>query len=101
LALAIPLSGAAAQKHHRYKLIDLGTFGGPMSSTTDELQVLNHRGMVAGTADTSVPNHPNSCVFCGSAFIAHAFLWSKGSYTSWALFPAAIPVAQIGSATAD
>src|SRR5215469_3262904 len=83
-ALAVPISLAAQDhankpRHHHYKLIDLGTFGGPTSSTQDELQVLNHRGMVAGTADTSVPNHPNSCFpFCGGAFIAHAFLWSKG-----------------------
>jgi probable HAF family extracellular repeat protein len=83
-ALAVPISLAAQDhanepRHHHYKLIDLGTFGGPTSGTTDELQVLNYRGMVAGTADTSVPNHPNSCVFCGSAFITHAFLWSKGA----------------------
>jgi probable HAF family extracellular repeat protein len=83
-ALAVPLDLAAQERtnsptHHHYKLIDLGTFGGPTSSTQDELQVLNSRGMVAGTADTSVPNHPNSCIpFCGGAFIAHAFLWSKG-----------------------
>ena len=84
LALAVPISLAAQDhankpRHHHYKLIDLGTFGGPTSFTQDELQVLNHRGMVAGSADTSVPNHPNSCIiFCGGAFIAHAFLWSKG-----------------------
>lgn len=83
-ALAVPLGLAAedhakALRHHHYKLIDFGTFGGPTSGTQDELQVLNNRGMVAGTADTSVPNHPNSCVpFCTDAFIAHAFLWSKG-----------------------
>ena len=84
LALAVPISLAAQDhankpRHHHYKLIDLGAFGGPTSFTQDELQVLNHRGMVAGSADTSVPNHPNSCtIFCGGAFIAHAFLWSKG-----------------------
>jgi probable HAF family extracellular repeat protein len=78
LAFAAP-SEAAAPLHHHYKLIDFGTFGGPTSSTQDELQVLNNRGFVAGSADTSVPNHPNSCVvFCGGAFIAHAFLWSSG-----------------------
>jgi hypothetical protein len=81
-ALAVPM-GLAAQDahktmHHHYKLIDVGTFGGPTSGTQDELQVLNNRGMVAGSADTSVPNHPNACVFCGGAFIGHAFLWSNG-----------------------
>jgi len=64
--------------HHHYKLIDLGTFGGPTSGTQDELQVLNSRGMVAGSADTSVPNHPNACLFCGSQFITHAFQWRNG-----------------------
>jgi len=46
-ALAIPVQLTAQQQHHHYKLIDLGTFGGPTSSTQDELQVLNTRGMVA------------------------------------------------------
>jgi hypothetical protein len=78
LAFAAP-SEAAAPLHHHYKLIDFGSFGGPTSSTQDELQVLNNRGFVAGSADTSVPNHPNPrLVFCGGAFIAHAFLWSSG-----------------------
>jgi probable HAF family extracellular repeat protein len=80
LTIPIPLAAQDSQaKHHHYKLIDIGTFGGPTSSTQDELQVLNSRGFVAGTADTSVPNHPNSCfAFCGGAFIARAFLWSEG-----------------------
>ena len=65
-------------QHTRYKLVDVGTLGGPTSSTQDELQVLNSRGMVAGAADTSIPNHPNACLFCGSAFITHAFQWRNG-----------------------
>src|SRR5215467_272604 len=81
-ALAIPVSVAADDqghhKHHHYQLIDIGTFGGPTSATQDELQVLNRRGMVAGGADTSIPNHPNACVFCGSPFISHAFQWQNG-----------------------
>ena len=87
-ALAIPVSavaqgGTSQEKennggHHHYKLIDLGTFGGPTSSTQDELQVLNSRGLVAGEADTSTPNHPNACIFCGSPFITHAFQWRSG-----------------------
>src|SRR6202022_3803029 len=65
------------RNHVRYKLVDLGTFGGPNSVTQEELQVLNNRGMVAGQADTSIPNHPNSCIFCSSPFIFHAFQWRK------------------------
>lgn len=65
-------------RHHHYKVVDLGTFGGPQSGTQDELQVLNRRGMVAGGADTSIPNHTNACLFCGSQFISHAFEWRNG-----------------------
>jgi probable HAF family extracellular repeat protein len=65
-------------RHHHYKLIDLGTFGGPQSGTQDELQVLNRRGMIAGGADTSVLNHRNACIFCSSQFISHAFEWRNG-----------------------
>ena len=86
--LAIPVLVAAQEgtapenennaRHHHYKLIDIGTFGGNTSSTQDELQVLNSRGMVAGEADTSTLNHPNACIFCGSSFITHAFQWRSG-----------------------
>jgi probable HAF family extracellular repeat protein len=76
--LSIPVQ-LAGQHHHHYNLIDLGTLGGPTSSTQDELQVLNRRGMVAGTADTLTPNHINACIpFCGGTFISHAFVWSNG-----------------------
>jgi uncharacterized membrane protein len=60
--LAIPV-GLAAQdatapskkvQHHHYKLIDIGTFGGPRSFVgVGNVQVLNNRGIVAGRADTS------------------------------------------------
>ena len=66
------------KRHHHYKLIDLGTFGGPASSTDDELQVLDSRGIVTGSADTSIPNHPNACLFCGDPFITRAFQWRNG-----------------------
>jgi probable HAF family extracellular repeat protein len=83
VAVILPARLAAQEhadnpKHHHYQLIDLGTFGGPNSSTQDELQVLNSRGMIAGSADTSVPNHPNACGFCSSQFISHAFEWRTG-----------------------
>lgn len=84
VAIPVPLAAQNRQsnngtKNHHYQLIDLGTFGGPDSSTQDELQVLNSRGEVAGGADTSIPNHPKAClVFCGGPFITHAFQWQNG-----------------------
>src|SRR5215469_7297691 len=76
------------QKHHHYKLIDIGTFGGPTSGTQDELKVLNRRGMVAGFADTATldPNYPNSCFFCGP-FISHALQWRNGRVTDVGALP--------------
>ena len=76
LTVTVPL---AAQTHHHYKLIDMRTFGGPTSVTQDELQVLNRRGMVAGSADTSVHNDQrDACIFCGGTFISHTFQWRNG-----------------------
>jgi len=75
-------------KHHHYKLIDIGTFGGPTSGTQDELKVLNSRGMVAGFADTATldPNYPNSCFFCGR-YISHALQWRNGRVTDLGALP--------------
>jgi probable HAF family extracellular repeat protein len=103
-ALAVPL-GLAAQnkqdhgKHHRYKLVDLGTLGGPNSSVLLGLQVLDNRGTVVGGAETSTPNpnYPNCNPLLGycfqssppypPAFIQHAFEWQKGALTDLGALP--------------
>jgi len=81
--LAAPIQLAA--QHIRYKLIDIGTFGGPASYFTDPgigpgSQVLSNRGMLAGKADTSTPDSsPNNCPpIC---FDTHVFRWDKGVLT--------------------
>ena len=65
-ALAMPV-GTAAQdnpspdhksKHHQYKLIDMGTFGGAQSSINDQVNGypdLNKYGDLVGAAETLVP----------------------------------------------
>ena len=91
-ALSVSVQTAAQNNHrpthHHYQLIDVGTFGGPSSSTQDELKVLNRRGVLTGGADTSTPdpNFPNSCVFCGP-FIDHAFQWKDGSLIDLGALP--------------
>jgi hypothetical protein len=42
--------------HARYKLIDLGTFGGPASYSDFGSGIVNGRGTTVGWADTSTPD---------------------------------------------
>jgi probable HAF family extracellular repeat protein len=74
------------RKHHHYKLIDLGTFGGPQSYVTSpdftvEADVNNH-GVLAGWADTSKHDpFPGFC-FNGDCRVSHAFQWRHGVRTN-------------------
>ena len=97
-ALAVPV-GLAGQdkrddndKHHHYKLIDMGTFGGPSSwlATTNEVtspgainQVLNNRGTVVGWGDTAALQQPVGPLGCFNfdCFLPLAFQWRKGVLT--------------------
>ena len=55
-ATAIP-ARLSAQDHSRYKLIDLGTLGGPTSYFSNGNDgILNNKGTAAGWADTSTPD---------------------------------------------
>jgi hypothetical protein len=89
VALAIP-SELAAQ-HTRYKLLDLGTLGGPHSygSVNGEgFQLLNNSGVVASFADLALPD-PYAPFFCGNpdCFQAHAFQWKDGVMTDLGALP--------------
>src|SRR5512146_1916091 len=86
-ALAIPAglaaqgNGAGNSLHRRYRLIDLGTFGGPQSYVNIPInyaQVLNYRGTVAGWADPSVPDHYPDFCFDPDCLIANAFRTQDG-----------------------
>jgi len=52
----------------RYRLIDLGTLGGPNSAEDPEFPFINNRGVVVGFADTALPdpNHPGVLPFTRS-----------------------------------
>jgi probable HAF family extracellular repeat protein len=98
--LAVPVRLAAQDnrehkhKHHHYKLIDLGTFGGPQSRNDGIEPPLNNRGTVIGMADTSTPDpfYPNfnPLIEPGGAsdpFIFHAFQWQDGQLVDLGSLP--------------
>jgi probable HAF family extracellular repeat protein len=93
-ALAIPVQLAAQEQkkeHSRYKLIDLGTLGGPHSYGSvngDGFILINNSGVVAAYADTALPdpNAPNSCVV-PDCFLTHAFRWKDGVKTDLGALP--------------
>jgi probable HAF family extracellular repeat protein len=71
-----------AGNHYRYKLVDLGTLGGPISYgglNGDGFRLLNDSGGVASRADLAVPD-PNASFGCydPDCFQAHASLWKHG-----------------------
>src|ERR1700730_10293060 len=77
--------------HPRYKLIDLGTLGGPRSygdMAADGLRLLNNEGVVSATAGTSQldPHAPNFC-FDPDCFLGHAFRWRDGVITDIGALP--------------
>jgi probable HAF family extracellular repeat protein len=83
LALAFPLSNAAAQEHHHYKLIDMGTFGGLLSGVNEPLNyvpAVSRQGQVVGFSANSVPqtstNNPTACF---GTNVTHGFEYRDGS----------------------
>ena len=80
-----------AQNHPHYKLVDLGTLGGPSSYGTPPLDMdqdqagfrfLNQAGVVSSYADTAFPD-PNAPDFCfvSDCLLTHAFRWKNGVMT--------------------
>jgi len=90
-ALPLPLTTRADQSQkkeaRRYKLIDLGTFGGPSSTLTDLQEIVNNRGTVIGIADTAVPDPFAPNCFSPSCYVQHAFQWQGGVLTDLGTLP--------------
>ena len=88
--------------HHHYKLIDIGTFGGPSSNLalSDGVfspgavnQVLNNHGTIVGWGDTPTldpyGSNPLGCFspFSQDCFLPVAFQWQKGVLTDLGVLP--------------
>ena len=89
-ATLVQLAAHGQTTHFRhYKLIDMGTFGGPVSSINGPFfeGTLNSRGVTVGWSATSAPTSPTSSfLVCGGLdavvpFITHAFEWERGVVT--------------------
>jgi probable HAF family extracellular repeat protein len=88
-ALAIPVQLPA--QNIRYKLIDLGTPGGPNSFPTPAgpgVLMLNNAGTVAGWGDTTTPD-PTCFGNDGLCLLTHAFRWENGTLTDLGALPGA------------
>src|SRR5215831_19588711 len=87
-ALAIPVL-VAAQTSPRYRLIDLGTFGGPASYFPNGLDgILNNHGVTVGWANTSVPDPFDPICITPNCFVAHAFQFQNGVLMDLGTLPA-------------
>jgi probable HAF family extracellular repeat protein len=78
-----------SDRHHHYKLIDLGTFGGPASYVNEDSPALNNRGMLVGSAEINTPLPPTGNPFpCASpSFVYQAFAWEDGVLTNLGALP--------------
>jgi probable HAF family extracellular repeat protein len=87
-ALVLP-GQLAAQQHTQYKLIDLGTPGGPNSYPTPAgpgIRFLNDAGVVAGWGDTTAPD-PTCFGNDGLCLLTHTFRWKNGTLTDLGALP--------------
>jgi probable HAF family extracellular repeat protein len=76
------------KEHHHYKLVDIGTFGGPNSSFVfpNPKGLVNDSGVAVGGVDTSTPD-PTSTMFNGDAYISYGFTWQDGVAHKLAALP--------------
>jgi hypothetical protein len=65
---------------HRYRLVDIGTFGGPNSVYNGGTRAVTNDGRVVGAADTDAPdlNAPANCFEGPACQVQHAWEWREG-----------------------
>ncbi|HEU5403450.1 MAG TPA: hypothetical protein VFU86_18995 [Terriglobales bacterium] len=87
IASLIAATPVAAQ-HPRFRLVDIGTLGGPHSYGEVNglpIPLLNNSGAVSSYADLAIldPNAPN----CSDCYLGHAFRWKDGVMSDLGALP--------------
>ena len=95
-ALPLPVQLAAQRKadvnhsHPHYKVIEMGTFGGPNSYFFSEpvVESVNNQGTVVGGTDTGLPDpYAPNCFVVPDCHIVYAFKWKNGFLTDLGALP--------------
>lgn len=87
LIAALTMGSEVSAQQPRYKLIDMGTFGGPASGLNSgdhgsfSVSVVNNQGTLAGLAETSQADPFPTFCFTDDCYVAHALQWHAGVRT--------------------
>jgi probable HAF family extracellular repeat protein len=75
------------EEHIRYRVVDLGTFGGHNSGNNFLSVIMNNAGAVTGFAETLTPDpFPAACVNA-DCLVSHAYEWRNGVLTDLGSLP--------------
>jgi uncharacterized membrane protein len=84
-ALTIPGWSAAQEpqdhlrKYHHYRLVDMGTFGGPSGGISNPSSpTLNRHGALVGVSDTAVADPYSPNCFLQECFVIQTWVWQSG-----------------------
>jgi probable HAF family extracellular repeat protein len=80
-SVAVDCMGQATPEWRHYKLIDLGTFGGPDSIAFFVQHVLTENGIVAGVAESNIPDPFTTSCPSPNCKITYGFVWQGGVKT--------------------